>query len=114
MVTDNTNHGFTYTASVRYAAGALKMVGVDSSRKSIASTLNRYRISSPYHGVNIDHVVHQIPEEAPVFTPNTKLAEEFDEVAPKSGEHVIRKTYPSSFAKTDLHNIQSLIRELCR
>jgi nicotinamidase-related amidase len=37
-----------------------------------------------------------------VFTPDTKLAEEFDELAPKQGEKVISKNYPSSFAKTDL------------
>ena len=49
------------------------------------------------------HVVHQTPEGAPVFTPNTKLAEEFEELTPKNGEKVIGKNHPSSFADTDLH-----------
>lgn len=48
------------------------------------------------------HVKHVVPEGAPVFTPNSKLAEEFDELAPKDGEKVIEKNYPSSFASTDL------------
>jgi nicotinamidase-related amidase len=37
-----------------------------------------------------------------VFTPGTELAEEFAELAPEEGEHIIKKSYPSSFAGTDL------------
>lgn len=49
------------------------------------------------------HVVHSTPDGAPVFTPGTELAEEFDELKPLSGEKVIKKVHPSSFADTDLH-----------
>ena len=48
------------------------------------------------------HVVHSVPEGAPVFTPNTRLAAEFDELTPKKGEKVISKQHPGSFAETDL------------
>ena len=48
------------------------------------------------------HVVHATPEGAPVFTPNTALAEEFKELTPKQGEKVISKNFPSCFASTDL------------
>ena len=52
----------------------------------------------------IVHVKHITPDGAPVFTPKTKLAEEFDELAPKEGEKVIEKIHPSSFADTNLHD----------
>lgn len=37
-----------------------------------------------------------------MFTPGTELAEEFDELKPKSGEGVIEKKWPGSFAETSL------------
>lgn len=49
------------------------------------------------------HVVHDTPQGAPVFTPGTPLAEEYDELKPREGEKVIRKIHPSSFADTELH-----------
>ena len=88
--------------SSRYAQGALKTVNVASTRKAISELLNKYRNSSPHSGKNIIHVTHATPKGAPVFTPDTELAEEFEELAPKHGEHIISKNYPSSFAKTDL------------
>ena len=53
-------------------------------------------------GKNIVHVTHATPEGAPVFTPNTALAAEFDELKPQSGEKVISKQQPSCYAGTDL------------
>jgi len=53
------------------------------------------------------HVTHSTPDGAPVFTPGTELAEEFDELKPKSGEKTIQKHHPSSFADTDLHDYLS-------
>ena len=46
--------------------------------------------------------MHQTPDGAPVFTPNTPLAKEFDELTPKTGEHTITKQHPGSFTSTDL------------
>jgi nicotinamidase-related amidase len=88
-------------AQNEYATGALKTVNVTETRKSIAKLLERYRQAG--NGKNIVHVVHEVPEGAPVFTPNTPLAQEFEELTPKAGEKVVTKNFPSSFAKTDLH-----------
>lgn len=54
------------------------------------------------------HIVHQTPEGAPVFTPNSELAKEFSELEPKDGEKVIGKQFPGSFTGTDL---ESFIKE---
>lgn len=89
-------------AQNEYASGALKVENVTQSRKVIADLLSRYRRVGG-DGKNIVHVVHQVPAGAPVFTPGTALAQEFDELAPESGEKVITKQFPSSFAKTGLH-----------
>ncbi|KAI9038614.1 cysteine hydrolase family protein [Aspergillus affinis] len=88
-------------AQNEYATGALKTENVTETRKSIATLLERYRQAG--NGKNIVHVVHEVPEGAPVFTPNTPLAQEFEELTPKAGEKVVTKSFPSSFAKTDLH-----------
>ncbi|KAF7552951.1 hypothetical protein G7Z17_g3983 [Cylindrodendrum hubeiense] len=85
-------------AQNEYAEGKLKVVNVAASRKAIASLLNKYRAANG----NVVHVVHAVPEGAPIFTPGTKFAEEFDELAPKDGEKVIHKNFPGSFAGTDL------------
>lgn len=79
----------------------MKTVNVDKTRKAIASLLEKYRAAGD--GKNIVHVVHKSPDGAPVFTPGTALAEEFDELTPRPGEKVIAKERVSSFAGTDLH-----------
>lgn len=89
-------------AQNEYAQGHLKVQDVDKSRKVIADLLSRYRAAGTAQS-NIVHVVHQTPPGAPVFTPDTPLAEEFAELKPESGEKVIVKNFPSSFAQTDLH-----------
>ncbi|KAL6239529.1 Isochorismatase family-domain-containing protein [Aspergillus navahoensis] len=96
-------------AQNEYAQGHLKVQDADKSRKVIADLLSRYRAAGAAQHKNIVHVVHQTPPGAPVFTPNTPLAEEFAELKPESGEKVIVKNFPSSFAQTDLHEyLQSL------
>ncbi|KAL4866197.1 hypothetical protein BDV12DRAFT_173261 [Aspergillus spectabilis] len=92
-------------AQNEYAQGKLQVQGVDKSRKVIADLLARYRGAG--NGRNIVHVVHQTPPRAPVFTPDTELAQEFEELTPKSGEKVVVKQFPSSFAQTDLHEYLS-------
>jgi hypothetical protein len=44
----------------RYAEGHLKTVNVESTRKAIASLLEKYRAAGD--GKNIVHVVHKTPE----------------------------------------------------
>jgi nicotinamidase-related amidase len=63
--------------------------------------LEKYR-AGPHSGKNIVHVVHATPNGAPVFTPDTALAQEFSELTPKSSEKVISKNKPSAYADTDL------------
>ncbi|CAG8046232.1 unnamed protein product [Penicillium salamii] len=89
-------------AQNEYATGALKTENVAETRKSIANLLEKYRQGG--NGKNIVHVFHEVPEGAPVFTPNTALAQEFEELTPKASEKVVTKHFPSSFAKTDLHD----------
>jgi len=87
-------------AQNEYAVGHLKTVDIESTRKAIVSLLEKYR--SAGKASSIVHVVHVTPDGAPVFTPGTELAKEFDELAPKEGEHLISKHFPSCFAQTDL------------
>lgn len=86
-------------AQNEYAEGKLAVTNPDSSRKAIASLVHKYRQANG----NIVHVRHRVPEGAPVFTPGTRLAEEFEELAPREGEEVIYKQFPGSFAETTLH-----------
>lgn len=88
-------------AQNEYAEGQLKVTNAAESRKVIAGLLEKYRVANG----SIVHVVHDTPEGAPVFTPGTKLAEEFDELKPKDGEAVIHKNFPGSFTKTDLQSV---------
>ncbi|KAJ5320441.1 hypothetical protein PENANT_c010G06458 [Penicillium antarcticum] len=88
-------------AQDEYASGHLKVEKVSESRKIIAKLLEKYRQGGNVK--NIVHVVHEVPAGAPVFTPGTTLAQEFEELTPKEGEKVLTKNFPSSFAKTDLH-----------
>lgn len=85
-------------AQNEYAEGKLKVTNAASSRKAIASLLQKYRDAKG----RIVHIVHQTPNGAPVFTPDSKLAKEFEELTPRDGEKVISKNHPSSFADTDL------------
>ena len=87
-------------AQNEYAEGKLKVSNAPQTRKAIASLLEKYRTD----GGKVVHVVHSVPEGAPVFTPKTKLAEEYDELKPREGEKVIEKIHPSAFADTNLHD----------
>ncbi|GIJ91208.1 phospholipase C type enzyme [Aspergillus pseudoviridinutans] len=87
-------------AQNEYATGKLKTENVSLTRKAIANLLEKYRAGGD--GKNIVHVVHETPQGAPVFTPDTDLAREFDELTPRADEKVIAKHFPSAFAQTDL------------
>ncbi|KAJ7045290.1 isochorismatase hydrolase [Mycena alexandri] len=86
-----------------YASGALAMSKpvLTSTRPVIAELLEKYRTA----GGAVVHVLHTVPDGAPVFTPGTPLAEEFTELAPRNGEPVVRKRFPGSFAETNLQEI---------
>lgn len=85
-------------AQNEYAEGKLHVVNISQSRTVIAALLQKYRDLKG----EVIHVVHNTPQGAPVFTPGTRLADEFEELEPQAGEKVIGKSHPSSFADTDL------------
>ncbi|KFA63912.1 hypothetical protein S40285_03760 [Stachybotrys chlorohalonatus IBT 40285] len=85
-------------AQNEYATGKLAISNVESSRPVIASVLQKYRAAK----APVIHIVHQTPQGAPVFTPDTDLAEEFDELKPQQGEHIVKKQAPGSFTGTQL------------
>ncbi|PYI18238.1 Isochorismatase hydrolase [Aspergillus japonicus CBS 114.51] len=88
-------------AQNEYATGKLQVHDAAHSRAAIADLLARYRAAGAKQ--NIVHVLHRTPAGAPVFTPDTPLAEEFEELQPRPDEKVIFKHFPSSFAQTELH-----------
>ena len=92
-------------AQNEYAEGKLKVSNAASSRKAIASLLQKYRDANG----KIVHVTHVTPEGAPVFTPSTKLAEEFEELTPREGEKVVKKVHPRAFAETDLQEYRKSV-----
>lgn len=87
-------------AQNEYAEGQLKIHEVEKSRAVIKDVLQKYRSANG----TIVHIVHDTPEGAPIFTPNTPLAEEFAELKPQGKEIVIHKQAPSSFTGTELHD----------
>lgn len=91
-------------AQNEYADGQLKTANVDSTRAAISSLLDAYRAADP-SGQNVVHITHKVPDGAPVFTPDTPLAAEFDELKPKDGEAVVEKQQPGSFTGTQLDEI---------
>lgn len=75
-------------AQNEYSTGKLTVENVSSSRKVIGELLDKYRKA----GGKVVHVLHDVPEGAPVFTPGTELAEEFEELKPKEAEAVSLQT----------------------
>lgn len=75
------------------------MTNAGETRQATAALLERYRAAKG----RVVHILHSVPEGTPVFTPQTKLAEEFEELRAKDGEKVIEKIHPSAFAETGLH-----------
>ncbi|CAG7563246.1 unnamed protein product [Fusarium equiseti] len=88
-------------AQNEYATGKLKIENIEASRPVIASLLERYRAAN----APVVHVVHITPSGAPVFTPNTELAEIFHELEPTEGEKVVEKLHPGSFTGTTLQDV---------
>jgi len=66
-------------AQNEYANGALTVTNAEASGKVIANLLEKYRAANG----KVIHVLHQTPEGAPIFTPNTDLANEFKDVKAK-------------------------------
>ncbi|KAF2798720.1 Isochorismatase hydrolase [Melanomma pulvis-pyrius CBS 109.77] len=88
-------------AQNEYASGALTVTNAETSGEVIASLLEKYRAANG----KIVHILHKTPEGAPIFTPGTALAEEFQNLKAKDGEEIIWKLHPGSFADTPLDDV---------
>lgn len=78
-------------AQNEYAHGKLAIFEVEKSRRVIAEVVGKWRGEKGM----VVHVCHETPEGAPVFTPGTELAGEFEEVMAVEGEEVF--SIPSFF-----------------
>jgi nicotinamidase-related amidase len=88
-------------AQNEYASGKLSVTNAEASGKVIASLLEKYRAANG----KVVHILHKTPEGAPIFTPGSKLAEEFPSLKAKDGEELIWKMHPGSFAETSLDEV---------
>jgi nicotinamidase-related amidase len=70
-------------AQNEYSKGALAVTNAEPSGKVIASLLEKYRAANG----KIIHILHKTPDGAPIFTPGTELAEEFEELKAKVRDH---------------------------
>lgn len=66
-------------AQNEYANGALAVTNATASRKVIANLLEKYRAANG----KLVHILHKVPEGAPIFSPGTELAKEFKELEAK-------------------------------
>ncbi len=93
-----------------YCEGVMKLEGVEDALKECQTLLERFRAS----GRPIFHIQHDAGEGSP-YDINAPIGQIADIVAPKEGEAVIVKNYPSSFVGTELEaklkeaDIQNLI-----
>jgi len=85
-------------AQQEYSDGLLKVSNPQASSSAIKSLLEKYRSANG----DLVHILHKVPEGAPVFTPNGKASEQMVGLEAKQGEKVIWKQHPGSFAGTEL------------
>lgn len=84
-------------AQGEYASGLLKVARAVETRAVMKALLDRYRAAGSY---NVIHVVNDVPEGAPIFTPGTPLAAILPELEPVNGEPVVHKVHASAFTGT--------------
>ncbi|MCJ1358291.1 MAG: hypothetical protein MMC33_008290 [Icmadophila ericetorum] len=89
-------------AQNEYAHGLLKVVSPEQKMGGIAGLLEKFRAQKD-GSERVIHVLHEVPDGAPVFTPGKDVSREYEDVKAKDGEKVIMKHHPGSFAETDLH-----------
>ncbi|HMN37133.1 MAG TPA: cysteine hydrolase family protein [Hyphomicrobium sp.] len=80
-----------------YREGVMQLEGVEPALQECAALLARARDA----GSPVIHIQHDAGPGSPYDT-NAPIGKIADMVAPKPGEKVITKAYPSSFEKTDL------------
>ena|SRR3990167_3210966 len=85
-----------------YLEGTLKLDGVDQSIVQIKSLLDRARTQN----IPVIHIQHNAGVGSP-YDVTQRIGQIADLVAPKEGEKVIVKSYPSSFEQTNLNETLS-------
>jgi nicotinamidase-related amidase len=80
-----------------YTRRVMELEGVEAAMGRAASLLARFRNS----GRPVIHIVHDAGAGSP-YDLTADIGQIIAEVAPRDGEPVIAKNYPSSFEKTDL------------
>ena len=80
-----------------YREGIMQLEGVEPALVECATLLERARTA----GAPVIHIRHDAGEGSP-YDVRAHIGAISDIVAPRPGEPVITKTYPSSFEKTDL------------
>lgn len=85
-----------------FPGGAHPLVGADAAADRAAELLGHHRSQ----GLPVIHVQHESRDEgARMLVPGTPGGEIDPRVAPRSGETVIRKTFPNAFVETPLHDL---------
>ncbi|KAL8629640.1 hypothetical protein Q9189_004658 [Teloschistes chrysophthalmus] len=85
-------------AQNEYAHGKLAIFEVEKSRRVIGEVVGKWRGGKG----EVVHICHETPAGAPVFTPGTELAGDFEEIRAVEGEEVIWKPKPCAFSDTTL------------
>lgn len=80
-----------------YREGVMQLSGVEPALQEAAGLLKRFRDA----GRPVIHIMHEAGAGTPYDT-NAPIGQIADVVAPRAGETVIVKNYPSSFEKTAL------------
>lgn len=83
-----------------YREGVMQLEGVEDALQECKTLLQRYRDA----GRPVIHIQHDAGQGSP-YDVNGRSGAIADIVAPADGEPVIVKTYPSSFEKTNLHDL---------
>lgn len=82
-----------------YREGVMRLEGVEAAIVEARALLTRAREA----GVPILHIQHDSGAGTP-YDVSARIGQISDEVAPRDGEPVITKHYPSSFVQTDLES----------
>jgi nicotinamidase-related amidase len=91
-----------------YAEGIMKLENVEPALDEAATLLDRARSA----GAKIIHIQHDAGEGSP-YDVRDRIGAIHDKVAPRDGETIIHKNFPSSFVQTNLQeelgDIQNLV-----
>ena len=84
-----------------FAQGKLSLVCINEAADNAALVI----ASAREKGHTVIHIRHEMPADAPIFTPGTDGVEINEKVKPLEGEAVLTKHYPNSFRETTLKEL---------